>query len=86
MMMSMPPKKPNPFDNPANYQIRIQGKIDPSWSDLLGGMAICQAIVEDEPPVTTLEGELSDQAALAGVLYTLYGLHLTVLSVNRQEI
>jgi hypothetical protein len=33
------------------------------------------------PPVTTLKGELGDQAALAGVLNTLYELHLTVLSV-----
>jgi len=85
MMMDVPPKKPIPFDNPAYYQIRIQGQIDPDWSDLLGGMAICQAIVEEEPPVITLEGKLSDQAALAGVLYTLYGLHLTILSVERVE-
>jgi hypothetical protein len=28
-----------------------------------------------------LEGELADQAALAGVIDTLYELHLTVLSV-----
>jgi hypothetical protein len=28
-------------------------------------------------------GELPDQAALAGVLATLYGMHLTVLSVMR---
>ena len=32
-----------------------------------------------------LEGELSDQAALAGVLNTLYELHLTVLSVKRVD-
>jgi hypothetical protein len=33
--------------------------------------------------VTTLEGKLTDQAALAGVLDTLYGLHLTIFSVMR---
>ena len=33
--------------------------------------------MEADPPVTTLEGELSDQTALAGVLNTLYELHLT---------
>jgi hypothetical protein len=32
---------------------------------------------------TTLEGVLSDQAALAGVLNTLYELHLTVILVKR---
>jgi hypothetical protein len=74
-----------PFDLPASYQIRVQGQIDPSWADFLQGMTICPATVEESPPVTTFEGILSDQAALAGVLNTLYELHLTVLSVNRVE-
>ena len=34
------------------------------------------------PSVTTLEGELGDQASLVGVINTLYGLHLPVLSVE----
>jgi hypothetical protein len=42
-------------------------------------------MVEASPPVTTLEGELRDQAALAGVLNSLYELHLTVISVKRLE-
>ena len=33
--------------------------------------------------MTTLVGELADQAALAGVLNTLFELHLPVLSVER---
>jgi hypothetical protein len=33
-------------------------------------------------PATTLEGEINDQSALAGVLNTLYELHLPVLSVE----
>jgi len=85
MMVSMLPKKSIPFDRPANYQICVQGQIDPNWSDLLGGMAICQAIVEEEPPAITLEGELSDQVALLGVLNTLYEQHLTLISVKRLE-
>ena len=52
-------------------------------SDLLGGMTISQATVEADPSITTLLGELSDQAALAGVLNTIYELHLPVLSVKR---
>jgi len=70
-----------PFDRPATYQIRVQGKVDPDWSDRLAGMAIRLAVEDACPPVTILKGELSDQAALAGVLNTLYELHLTVLSV-----
>jgi len=81
-MMSLPSKHPIPFDRPATYQIRVQGRIDPTMSDLLGGMMISQATVEEGPPVTSLEGEVRDQAALAGVLNSLYELHLTVISVE----
>lgn len=71
-----------PFDRPAIYQIRVQGRIDPDWSDRLASMAL-RLITEDGcPPVTTLDGELSDQAALLGVLNSVYELHLTVLSVH----
>ena len=73
---------PIPFDCPATYQISVQGRIDPASSDLLGGMTITPATAEEGLPVTTLEGDLRDQAALAGVLNTLYELHLTVLSVQ----
>ena len=34
------------------------------------------------PPLTTLTGNLQDQASLAGVLRTLYEMHLPVLSVE----
>ena len=81
--MSTPSRKPIPFDTPAIYQICVQGRIDLTWSDNLEGMAISQATGEAGPPVTTLEGELSDQSALVGVLNALYELHLTVLSVQR---
>jgi hypothetical protein len=81
-MTSLPSRNPITFDRPAIYRINVQGRIDSTWSDSLEGMTIDATTVEGEPPVTTLEGELSDQAALAGVLNTLYELHLPVLSVK----
>ena len=80
--MKSPPRKPVPFDSPATYHISVLGRIDPTWSDRVEGMTIVHASTETASPVTILEGELSDQAALAGVLNTLYELHLTVLSVE----
>jgi hypothetical protein len=74
-----------PFDCPAFYQIIVQGRIDPNWQDRLEGLAIQSINRDASPPITTLQGELTDQAALAGVLNTLYELHLPVLSVNRLE-
>jgi hypothetical protein len=75
-------RNPLPFDSPAAYQIRVQGRIDPTWSDRLEGMTISVCVVAGATPITTLEGELSDQASLAGVLNSLYN-HLVVLSVER---
>ena len=83
IMVKLPSKKPYPFDCPADYQIVVHGRIDPTWSDRLEGMRISLDSSLDASPTTTLLGELSDQAALAGVLNTLYELHLTVISVTR---
>ena len=64
----------------------MQGRIDLSGSDRLGGVQIYPATLEEDAPVVTLEGELKDQAALAGVLNRLYELHLTILLVRRLDI
>jgi hypothetical protein len=82
-MKSKLSRNPIPFDQPATYQINVLGRIDPTMSDLLGGMTICPDTVEAGHTVTSLCGELNDQSALAGVLNTLYELHLTVLMVKR---
>ena len=80
-MMNIQSKNPIPFDIPARYRITVQGRIDPTWSYRLEGMTISETMGQTWS--TTLEGELGDQAALAGVLNTLYEMHLTVLSVKR---
>jgi hypothetical protein len=81
-MMTQPPPEQFSFYNPATYQIRVKGKVKASWSERLEGMTISLAAPGNGPFVTTLEGELPDQAALAGVLNTLYELHLPVLRVE----
>lgn len=63
----------------ANYQIRVRGSLDASWSERLGGMRIDESQRPDGVLETTLVGRLADQAALSGVLNTLYELHLPVL-------
>jgi hypothetical protein len=76
------PREPIPFDSPATYQIIVQGRIDPGWSDRLEGMQISRIMLSTGLPATTLEGKLSDQAGLAGVLDTLYELHQIILLVR----
>ncbi|MGD8269482.1 MAG: hypothetical protein PVH69_04860, partial [Desulfobacterales bacterium] len=68
------------------YSIRVLGFVDESWSERLAGMRISTVSVEDKGPVTTLVGSVVDQAALSGVLETLYESHLTLLSVEMLEV
>ena len=70
------------FDDPAFYRIQVQGLIPENWSDRLEGMSISQRKSETGERVSTLEGELADQAALAGVLNSVYELHLPILLVE----
>jgi hypothetical protein len=62
------------------YVIVIQGALESSYSDRLSGMTI-MVFETPDGPCTTLAGVLIDQAALQGVLRTLYDLGLPVLSV-----
>jgi len=71
------------FDEPALYHISVEGRIPVSWSDQLAGMCVTDIPASPSRHVSTLTGLLEDQAALAGVLSTLYTLHLVVLSVTR---
>ena len=66
------------LDKPTDYRITVQGVVPESWLDRIGGLRIA-SVVKGK---TTLEGQLPDQAALNGVLDTLYGLHLPLLEVT----
>ena len=66
---------------PAEYQIRVPGELDPSWSDWFGGMTIAVESQGKGPPVSVLTGVVTDQAALQGLLRRLYSLGLPLLSV-----
>ncbi len=84
----MPQSKRNSqysFDRPGNYRIRVEGFLDNSWSDKLGGMKISTVSGRGPGPVTVVEGYLRDQAELIGVVTTLYNLHLTLLSVDYMD-
>jgi hypothetical protein len=71
------------FDDPAAYQITVQGTITPSWSERLEGMTVSRLSFEGGTAITILTGDLTDQAALTGVLNTIYELRLPLLAVNR---
>ena len=68
--------------SPAIYQITVRGYLEDSWSNQLGGVVIRNTTSAQETPITILYGELVDQAALFGVLNSLYGLGFPLLSVE----
>jgi hypothetical protein len=71
------------FDLPGSYRIRVVGQLSASWADRLGGVTITVRHAASQQSVTTLTGEVSDQAALIGVLNTLYDMGFPLLKVER---
>ncbi len=66
---------------PCSYAIRVQGHLDPRWSEWLDGM--CMAYTESFD--TILSGVVADQAALHGLLAKIRDLNLSLVSVTRLE-
>ena len=73
------------YNDPAVYEIKVQGDLMANWSDRLGGLQILVERPEGATPVSILIGQLQDQAALSGVLRSLYELHLPLISVKLLE-
>jgi len=73
------------LETPATYRIRVQGSIDSTWSDMLGGMRILTDPTTGKESVTSLVGHLVDQAALSGVIKALYELRVPLLSVENLD-
>ncbi|MBW2432655.1 MAG: hypothetical protein JRF36_03565 [Deltaproteobacteria bacterium] len=67
---------------PATYRIEVEGHLTEEWSNRLAGMQITTCKRADQTFVTTLVGQLRDQAELSGVLNSLYGLHMSILKVE----
>ena len=64
----------------THYRIRLKGCLDGNWSEWLYPMAISA-----EGDETILTGEVSDQAALHGLLIRIRDLNLKLLSLECTE-
>ena len=64
---------------PAIYRIRVRGRLDAGWSDRIVGMQVTETRGPVGKAETILVGRLAAQAALSGILNSLYELHLPVL-------
>lgn len=68
-------------DLPALYQIKIEGHLNPAWSEWLEGLTL----THEPDGSTALTGGLTDQADLYGVLIKLRDLGLILISVQWLE-
>ena len=71
------------MDQPATYQIKVQGRLGEDWSDWFSGMIVTVEYRKDGPTITTLTGIIPDQAALHGLLNRIRDLGLPLLDVHR---
>ena len=67
------------LDEPMVYQIRVEGRLGPLWSEWFGGMTIT---LKDDGD-TLLTGPVEDQAALHGLLRKVRDLGLPLISAIR---
>jgi hypothetical protein len=69
-------------NQPAVYQIRIDGHLRPQWAEWFEGLSVTL-----EPDGTTsLSGPVVDQAALYGLLKKVRDLGMPLLAVNAQQV
>ncbi len=67
------------------YRIRFQGAFDDSWLQNLGAEWTIQYSDETPAVTTTITGVMCDQAALMGLLSSLYNVGLPLLAVECLE-
>jgi hypothetical protein len=78
--MSRPPAGPGPAE-PARYELRVHGVLDPRWSAWFEGLRVSS----DQTGQTTIAGPVTDQATLHGLLTKVRDLGLELLSVRRLD-
>ena len=76
--MSHPPARAGPTE-PARYELRVRGVLDPSWSAWFEGLRVSS----DQAGQTTIVGPVADQAALHGLLAKVRDLGLELREVRR---
>ena len=67
------------FDRPGTYQVRVRGILDEKWTSWFDGFTITSQM-DDE---CLLTGQVSDQAALYGLISKIGSIGLPLLSVHR---
>jgi hypothetical protein len=70
------------MDRQASYRIRLVGLLDPSLAREFGDIRIRHTRPAQKPSMTTIVGQVRDQAALSGLLNLAYNLGYPLVSVT----
>ncbi len=70
------------MDQPYEYEIEIQGRLEEHWSRWFDDMNITFESDTNRPTVTVIRGLVADQAALHGLLNRIRDLGIPLLSVQ----
>ena len=72
-----------PLDQPAEYRIAILGPLEDQLVERLGDLRVSRERSQAGDEISVLRGELTDQAALIGILVQLYNRGHCLLSLER---
>jgi hypothetical protein len=75
------PSEEHTVDTETWYEIRLQGRLEATWSAWFDGMSLTPGA----DGTTVLRGPVADQAALHGLLSRLRDLGLPLISVRQME-
>jgi hypothetical protein len=74
------------LSQPSVYTIKVQGRLDPGWSDWFQHLDITVTDSRAGTPITTLTGQIIDQVALHGLLSRIRDLGLPLLLVQNADL
>ncbi|HLM89331.1 MAG TPA: hypothetical protein VK284_09925 [Streptosporangiaceae bacterium] len=79
--MSEIPTGPHSHDNPGRYEIRLRGHLNPRWAAWFDGLSL----TNDSDGTTIIQGPVTDQAALHGLLQKVRDIGLPLISVTQVQ-
>ncbi len=69
------------ISTPVDVSIEIKGILDKTMSEVLGGLSIRNSTISDKISISYVEGKVTDQAALIGIINTLFNMRFPIMNV-----
>ncbi len=75
----------NQKQDDIHFQIIVKGWVKESWSKWLGNLSIDPKLDDHSEQITIFTGNVSDQAALRGLMNQLWDLNLVIISFRQED-